>query len=272
MLARHEQARARDARFARRAEDAVEHAVRPRGRGRRLPAPWSADLPPSSSETGIILSAAMWAMCLPVVVPPVKDTRLTSGCLVIASPITEPLPGSTLTMPLRHAGLFADARQFERHQRRDLGRLDHHRVAGGQRRRQLLRFARDRRVPRRDRRDHAHRLVHAHRDEGAARRRDAFFQRLQRGGEELEGAGRARDQVARLADRLAVVQALLLRQRLRAARGSAAPRGAAPRRARAAASAPSRWCGRRGRRASMASSTSARLAARRRAIGSPVAG
>src|SRR5256885_9806058 len=59
-----------------------------------------ADLPPSSSETGIILSAAMWAMCLPVDVPPVNDTRLTSGCLVMASPITEPRPGSTLTRPL----------------------------------------------------------------------------------------------------------------------------------------------------------------------------
>ena len=58
-----------------------------------------ADLPPSSSETGIILSAAMRAMCLPVEVPPVNDTRLTSGCLVMASPITEPRPGNTLTMP-----------------------------------------------------------------------------------------------------------------------------------------------------------------------------
>ena len=58
-----------------------------------------ADVPPSSSETGIILSAAMWAMCLPVAVPPVNDTRLTSGCFVIASPITEPRPSSTLIRP-----------------------------------------------------------------------------------------------------------------------------------------------------------------------------
>ncbi|MNM99248.1 hypothetical protein D3C81_1118010 [compost metagenome] len=57
------------------------------------------DLPPSSSDTGIILSAAICAMCLPVVVPPVNDTRRTSGCLVMASPITEPLPGSTLIRP-----------------------------------------------------------------------------------------------------------------------------------------------------------------------------
>ncbi|MNY23275.1 hypothetical protein D3C86_1569320 [compost metagenome] len=56
-------------------------------------------MPPSSSDTGIILSAAMWAMCLPVLVPPVKDTRLTSGWRVSASPISEPLPGSTLTRP-----------------------------------------------------------------------------------------------------------------------------------------------------------------------------
>ncbi len=41
----------------------------------------------------------MWAICLPVVVPPVKDTRLTSGCSVMASPITEPLPGKTLMRP-----------------------------------------------------------------------------------------------------------------------------------------------------------------------------
>ena len=58
------------------------------------------DLPPSSSETGIILSAAWCAIARPVVVPPVNDTRLTSGCLTSTSPTTEPLPGTTLTMPL----------------------------------------------------------------------------------------------------------------------------------------------------------------------------
>ncbi|MNE76071.1 hypothetical protein D3C80_1722840 [compost metagenome] len=58
------------------------------------------DLPPSSSDTGIILSAAIWAMCLPVLVPPVNDTRLISGCCVSASPSSEPLPGNTLTRPL----------------------------------------------------------------------------------------------------------------------------------------------------------------------------
>jgi len=58
------------------------------------------DLPPSSNDTGIILSAAMWAMCLPVLVPPVNDTRLTNGWRVKASPSSEPLPGSTLISPL----------------------------------------------------------------------------------------------------------------------------------------------------------------------------
>ena len=57
------------------------------------------DLPPSSSDTGIILSAATWAMPRPVAVPPVNDTRRTSGCLTSTSPTTEPLPGSTLMMP-----------------------------------------------------------------------------------------------------------------------------------------------------------------------------
>ena len=57
------------------------------------------DLPPSSSVTGISLSAARRASARPVVVPPVNDTFFTSGCFTIASPITEPLPGTTLTTP-----------------------------------------------------------------------------------------------------------------------------------------------------------------------------
>ena len=66
-------------------------------------------------------------------------------------------------MHVEHAGRHAGAlRQFghgQRRQRRLLGRLDHHRAAGGQRRRHLARDHRDREVPRRDRRAHADRLL-----------------------------------------------------------------------------------------------------------------
>ena len=57
------------------------------------------DLPPSSSETGISFSAAWRAMPRPTSVPPVKATRAISGWVTSASPITEPGPGSTLTIP-----------------------------------------------------------------------------------------------------------------------------------------------------------------------------
>jgi len=57
------------------------------------------DLPPSSSEVGMSFSAARRCMPMPTFVPPVKAMRRMSGCLTSASPTTEPLPGSTLTMP-----------------------------------------------------------------------------------------------------------------------------------------------------------------------------
>lgn len=53
------------------------------------------DLPPSSSDTGISLSAAACARVRPVFVPPVKVIFPTAGCRTIASPMTLPRPGST---------------------------------------------------------------------------------------------------------------------------------------------------------------------------------
>jgi hypothetical protein len=80
---------------------------------------------------------------------------------------------------------------------------------------ELLRLAGDGRVPRRDGRDHAHGLVDAHGHEVAATRgRDGLFHGLAGRSEELEGAGGAGHQGARLADGLAVVEALQLGQRL----------------------------------------------------------
>ena len=52
-----------------------------------------------------------------------------------------------------------ELRDLERGDRRLLGGLQHHRVAGGERRADLPRIEQDRRIPRQDRADHAHRLA-----------------------------------------------------------------------------------------------------------------
>lgn len=114
----------------------------------------------------------------------------------------------------RHARFLADAAQRKRHQRCNLGRLEHHRIAGRQRWREFLRIGGDRRIPWRDRGDHAQRFVHAHRQIIAARRRHRLFERFQACGEIAERTRRAGHQRTRFADRLAVVAPLQLRQRL----------------------------------------------------------
>ncbi len=58
------------------------------------------DLPPSSRETGISLSAASRAIPRPTSVPPVNAIFLTSGWRTSASPTIDPLPGRTLSTPL----------------------------------------------------------------------------------------------------------------------------------------------------------------------------
>ncbi|SLB04160.1 Uncharacterised protein [Mycobacteroides abscessus subsp. abscessus] len=49
-----------------------------------------ADLPPSSSETFLMVSAATMATRLPARVDPVKETMSTSGWPAMASPTTGP--------------------------------------------------------------------------------------------------------------------------------------------------------------------------------------
>lgn len=57
------------------------------------------DLPPSSSETGMIFSAAACAIVRPVSVPPVKLTFPVRGWRTMASPTMLPRPGSTDRSP-----------------------------------------------------------------------------------------------------------------------------------------------------------------------------
>ena len=58
-----------------------------------------ADLPPSSSATGLRLRPALAAMARPVAVPPVKPTMSMPGWLTSASPVTLPRPLTRLTTP-----------------------------------------------------------------------------------------------------------------------------------------------------------------------------
>ena len=58
-----------------------------------------ADLPPSSSATGLRLRPAVAAMARPVAVPPVKPIMSMPGWLMRASPVTAPRPFTRLTTP-----------------------------------------------------------------------------------------------------------------------------------------------------------------------------
>jgi hypothetical protein len=58
-----------------------------------------ADLPPSSSATRAIRSAAACVIARPVAVEPVNETMSTSGCPAIAAPTTGPVPVTRLSTP-----------------------------------------------------------------------------------------------------------------------------------------------------------------------------
>jgi hypothetical protein len=74
--------------------DEETHASRSASAKTRL-----ADLPPSSSETRLIPSAAACITSRPTTVEPVNDTLRTSGWRTNARPATVPFPGSTLSTP-----------------------------------------------------------------------------------------------------------------------------------------------------------------------------
>ena len=57
------------------------------------------DLPPSSSVTRFIVSAASLTMILPTAALPVKAILFTSGCLTSGAPQVSPKPVMTLTTP-----------------------------------------------------------------------------------------------------------------------------------------------------------------------------
>ena len=148
-----------------------------------------ADLPPSSSDTGLMFSAASCMTRRPARVEPVKETMSTLGCAAMASPTTGPTPVTRLKTPGGQAHLVDDLGQDEGVDRRHLAGLEDDGAADGQGRRHLEGDLVERVVPRRDGADDADRLVH---DEGVA---DLLFPReaLRRVGRVGEGPGRQPD-------------------------------------------------------------------------------
>ena len=117
------------------------------------------DLPPSSSEIFFSVSAAPRMIVLPTSALPVNAILSTSGCSTIAAPAVSPSPVTMLTTP---GGRPASAKleaSCERGQRRLLGRLQHRRAAGADRRRELPRRHQQRVVPRDDLAGDADRLA-----------------------------------------------------------------------------------------------------------------
>ena len=108
----------------------------------------------------------------------------------------------------RQAGLQQQFGQHQRRQRRLLGRLDDHRAACGQRRRQAARGGRDRVVPRHDLRGHADRLVDGVGDVVGAERDAVALVLVAGAGVVLEGARRAGHVAERFAQPLAGIERL----------------------------------------------------------------
>ena len=119
----------------------------------------NADLPPSSRHTFLMPSPATDAMRRPACSDPVKLTMSTSGCATIASPTTRPEPETMLSTPVGQADLVRGLGEHERAERRHLRRLQHHRAAGRQRRRDLADHLVQRVVPRRHAADDADRFL-----------------------------------------------------------------------------------------------------------------
>ena len=100
-----------------------------------------ADLPPSSSVTRLIVAAAPAAIERPTSVEPVNAILRDVGVLDQALPARAPGPDDDVDDALGQARLERELGEAQRGQRRQLGRLEHDRVAGRERRRRASRTA-----------------------------------------------------------------------------------------------------------------------------------
>ena len=122
------------------------------------------DLPPSSSVIRRKSPAQRIAISRPTSGLPVKLILSTPGWATSAAPATGPRPGITLTVPPGKPASSISAARYSVESGASSAGFTHHRVAGGERRRELPRCDQRRRVPGRDRSHHAERLADRVRD------------------------------------------------------------------------------------------------------------
>ena len=136
-------------------------------------------LPPSSRVHRFTWSAQPRMIDLPTSVEPVKQTLRTSGWVTNRSPDHCAPPRQHGEHALGQPCLAAQLPQPERGERGEFGRLQHDRVARGQRRREAPAGDRHREVPRHDHPDHPERLAEG--DVHPARHRDLPAEQALRG-------------------------------------------------------------------------------------------
>jgi hypothetical protein len=116
-------------------------------------------LPPSSSETFLTVLAHCDISSFPTCVDPVNDSLRTIGFDVSSPPMSDADPVTTLKTPLGDTGALTKLGERERGKRRLRRGLEHDGAAARDRRPCLARDHRQRKVPRRNARHHANRLL-----------------------------------------------------------------------------------------------------------------
>jgi hypothetical protein len=155
------------------------------------------DLPPSSSESFLPVPAVARRIARPTSVEPVNAILSTSACSAIRAPVA-PSPVTMLTTPAGRPTCWQISANAQRGERRELRGLQHDGVSGGERRSDLPGEHQQREIPWDDLAAHADGLVV----------RKFVAKEFRPAGMVIEMTGDERDvDIARLADRLAVVEA-----------------------------------------------------------------
>ena len=157
---RDDEARGGRAALAGGVEGALHRAFDGRLSGPRRPAPRAGSCRPSRAGTLAMPPAiAACATRLPVDRAGEGDRRPRARRRGSPAPTTEPRPITRLNTPGGRPARLEDLRERPGAARHEVGGLEHHAVAVGERRRDLPGRDRDREVPRRDHADHAERLA-----------------------------------------------------------------------------------------------------------------
>ena len=166
----------------------------------------SGALPPSSSETFLIVPAHFAISSRPTSVEPVNVSLRTVGFVASSSPTTDDDPGNDSEDAGRHARALRELRERQRGEGRRARGLRDHRAPRRQSRSCLARDHRHREVPRRDRGADADRLLeHDHPAARRVRGDRLAVDPLRLLGVPLDEGGAVEDLALRLGQRLALL-------------------------------------------------------------------